>query len=123
VDAPIAPVPAAAFRWMMPASALDNDPQLDWITREGVQGGRVTVSKNGNFLLCYPCRNKTLINNFAMHVDSRDQSKIGAFISTLSLRWLLMLGTNSTKRTSNQGTTVGGVQRLLTQIQGLVKQG
>lgn len=75
VVAPIAPTPAAAFRWMMPASALEGDPEVDWVMKEGVQGGRVTTSKDGHFLLCYPCHGKQLINNIAIHLDTRDQNK------------------------------------------------
>jgi salicylate hydroxylase len=77
VEAPIASKPSAAFRWVMPVSALEGKPELDWLLKEGAQGGRVTTSKEGHFLLCYPCRDKTLINNIAMHIDKRDQTKIG----------------------------------------------
>jgi salicylate hydroxylase len=82
VEAPIASTPTAAFRWVMPVSALENDPDLDWIMKDGVQGGRVTTSKDGHFLLCYPCRDKTLINNIAIHLDKRDQSKVGRNVAS-----------------------------------------
>lgn len=50
--------------------------------KDGVQGGRVTVSKEGHFLLCYPVRNKTLINNIAIFWDTRDQTKVGRNVAS-----------------------------------------
>ncbi|TFK97931.1 FAD/NAD(P)-binding domain-containing protein [Pterulicium gracile] len=82
VEAPIASKPTAAFRWVMPVSALEGKPELDWLLKEGAQGGRVTVSKEGHFLLCYPCRDKTLINSIAIHLDKRDQTKIGRNVAS-----------------------------------------
>ncbi|TFL02914.1 FAD/NAD(P)-binding domain-containing protein [Pterulicium gracile] len=75
VDAPIAPKPAAIFRWCMPVEVLEGRPDLDWIMTEGIQGSRVTSSAEGHFLVSYLCRDKKVINSLAFHIDKRDQTK------------------------------------------------
>ncbi|KAJ7493690.1 FAD/NAD(P)-binding domain-containing protein [Mycena latifolia] len=63
-----------AFRWMADASKLEGRPELDWVLKNGVEGGRA-ISGAGRSWFVYPCRDRTLINVTMTHPDKRDQDQ------------------------------------------------
>ncbi|KAJ7123511.1 FAD/NAD(P)-binding domain-containing protein [Mycena epipterygia] len=64
-----------AFRWMLDASKLEGRPELDWVLKDGIPGGRA-VRANGRGIFVYPCQDETLINVTMMHPDKRDQDHV-----------------------------------------------
>ncbi|KAJ7123515.1 FAD/NAD(P)-binding domain-containing protein [Mycena epipterygia] len=62
-----------AFRWMLDASKLEGRPELDWVLKDGIPGGRAVIQPNGRHFFLYPCQDATLINVTMMHPDKRDQ--------------------------------------------------
>ncbi|KAJ7123541.1 FAD/NAD(P)-binding domain-containing protein [Mycena epipterygia] len=62
-----------AFRWMVEASEFEGRPELNWVLKDGIPGGRA-VSDAHHFFL-YPCRDGTLVNVTMMHPDKRDQDQ------------------------------------------------
>jgi hypothetical protein len=74
----------AIFRWVMPASAVENNPEHSWIVSDGPSSIGNESEKNTS-MFCYPCRSKTLVNMTAFHPDERDQDAERKFISLLSM--------------------------------------
>ncbi|KAJ6529092.1 FAD/NAD(P)-binding domain-containing protein [Mycena vulgaris] len=67
-----------AFRWMADASKLEGRPELDWVLKDGISGGRLVGGRDDvRRCFIYPCRDKTLINVTMMHPDKRDQDQSG----------------------------------------------
>ncbi|KAJ6554238.1 FAD/NAD(P)-binding domain-containing protein [Mycena capillaripes] len=65
-----------AFRWMVDASKLEGRPELDWVLKDGISGGRlVTGTDYIRHMFLYPCRDGTLINVTMMHPDTREQDQ------------------------------------------------
>jgi len=63
-----------AFRWMVDASKLEGRPELDWVLKDGISGGRFVVG-TGRHIFLYPCADNTLINVTMSHPDKRDQDQ------------------------------------------------
>ncbi|KAJ7493687.1 FAD/NAD(P)-binding domain-containing protein [Mycena latifolia] len=63
-----------AFRWMADASKLEGRPELDWVLKNGVEGGR-SIGRAGRSWFVYPCRDRTLINVTMTRPDKRDQDQ------------------------------------------------
>jgi hypothetical protein len=74
----------AAFRWVMPASAVENNPDYSWLIGDGVSSIGNENEKN-IFMICYPCRSKTLVNMAGIHPDERDQNAERKFTSLLPI--------------------------------------
>ncbi|KAJ7915323.1 FAD/NAD(P)-binding domain-containing protein [Mycena leptocephala] len=64
-----------AFRWMTDASKLDGRPELDWVLKNGISGGRLVTGPGSQSVFMYPCMDATLINVTMMHPDTRDQDQ------------------------------------------------
>jgi hypothetical protein len=64
-----------AFRWMTDASKLDGRPELDWVLKNGISGGRLVSGPGSHSVFMYPCMDATLINVTMMHPDTRDQDQ------------------------------------------------
>ncbi|KAF7354393.1 FAD/NAD(P)-binding domain-containing protein [Mycena venus] len=63
------------FRWTVDASKLEGRPELDWVLKVGVPGGRMVGGAGSAHIFLYPCQDATLINVAMMHPDARDQDK------------------------------------------------
>ncbi|KAH7925392.1 FAD/NAD(P)-binding domain-containing protein [Leucogyrophana mollusca] len=74
------PSSVAAYRWVIDASKLDDHPELDWVLKRGPSGPRVVASRDFRVIFLYPCRNSTLVNAMGIHIDRRDQSKVGLHV-------------------------------------------
>ena len=72
----------AAFRWVMPASVFENNPEYLWVINDGVSWIGNENEKNLT-IICYPCRSKTLVNMVALHPDERDQNTECKYIFVL----------------------------------------
>lgn len=66
---------------------MKNDPQLDWVIRKGPSGPRMVTSPDFRVLFLYPCREKTIINAMGIHMDTRDQTKVGELQYLFSSRF------------------------------------
>ncbi|KAJ7224547.1 FAD/NAD(P)-binding domain-containing protein [Mycena pura] len=74
VNAP--PTGTCAFRWMADASKLEGRPELDWVLKDGVSGGRLVNGPDyKHHFFLYPCQDGTRINVTMMHPDVRDQEQ------------------------------------------------
>ncbi|KAJ7437252.1 FAD/NAD(P)-binding domain-containing protein [Mycena galericulata] len=64
-----------AFRWMAETSKLESRPELDWVVKDGISGGRAVNEPDSiRHIFLYPC-GKALINVTMMHPDKRDQDE------------------------------------------------
>ncbi|KAJ6554237.1 hypothetical protein B0H19DRAFT_1377200 [Mycena capillaripes] len=66
----------STFCCMFDAPKLDSLADMEWFS-DGISGARVVLSPEGRFrmLFLFPCRNGTLINVVAHHVDDRNQDQ------------------------------------------------
>jgi hypothetical protein len=64
-----------AFRWTVDASKLEGRPELDWVLKDGVPGGRLVGGSGSAHMFLYPCQDAKLMNVTMMHPDTRDQDK------------------------------------------------
>ncbi|KAJ7766725.1 FAD/NAD(P)-binding domain-containing protein [Mycena metata] len=72
----IAPaIGACAFRWLADASKFDGRPELNWIMKDGVSGGRLVRGPNGRSIFLYPCDDRKHVTVTMIHPDKRDQDK------------------------------------------------
>ncbi|KAJ7450280.1 FAD/NAD(P)-binding domain-containing protein [Mycena galericulata] len=64
-----------AFRWMTETPKLESRPELDWVVKDGISGGRAVNEPDSiRHIFLYPC-GKALINVTMMHPDKRDQDE------------------------------------------------
>ncbi|KAJ7820709.1 hypothetical protein B0H14DRAFT_3735344 [Mycena olivaceomarginata] len=64
-----------AFRWTVDASKFEGRPELDWVLKDGLPGGRLVRGSDSAHIFLYPCQDATLVNVTMMHPDTRDQDK------------------------------------------------
>ncbi|KAJ7730159.1 FAD/NAD(P)-binding domain-containing protein [Mycena metata] len=71
------PIGACAFRWLADTSKFNGRPELDWVMKDGVSGGRFVRGPNGHKIFLYPCNDAKYVNATMIHTDKRDQDKHG----------------------------------------------
>ncbi|KAJ7257814.1 FAD/NAD(P)-binding domain-containing protein [Mycena rebaudengoi] len=70
------PTGHSTFRCVFDASDLENQPEMEWFF-EGISGAKAVLAEEERFrmLFLFPCRNGSLINVVAHHVDDRNQDQ------------------------------------------------
>ncbi|KAJ3795781.1 FAD/NAD(P)-binding domain-containing protein [Lentinula aff. detonsa] len=87
-DIVASPTGVASYRWLLDSAKLDNNPQLDWVIRNGPSGPRMVTSPDFRVLFLYPCRGKTIINAMGIHMDDRIQTQVGFYVPSTQAKLL-----------------------------------